>query len=193
LSLRDLRALAFMLGALAILVVLFVFRPEATPIVTLPKGAALAAAWRRLGAAAVDLLIALVLASLLMGDGAFGLVSALLTGSGGGGAGGGGHVLTGLMLAQAMGIIHCSLTEVLSARSIGKGLFGCVVLSARARPGGGRIEARAAILRNIVKWGLPMLLVFALWDPMRRHPGDLLAGTVVVEPVGDDEEVDGRS
>lgn len=190
LSLRDLRALAFMLGALAVLVIVFVFRPEATPIVTLPKGAALAPTWRRSVAAAVDLLIALVLASLVMGDGPFGLLRALLSGSGGAAAGAGAaaageHLFTGLLLAQGMGILHCALAETFGGRSIGKRLLGLLVLSPRSRPG--RLEPRAAILRNVVKWGLPMLLIFAMWDPMRRHPGDLLAGTLVVEPEGEEE------
>lgn len=188
LSLRDLRALAFMLGSLAVLVIIFVFRPEAAPIVTLPQGAALGALWRRTGAAMVDFMIAAVLASLIMGHGALGLLSALLAGpaAAGGALGGSEEVFTGLMLAQVMGIVHCSLTETLSGRSIGKGVFGLIILSSRATPG--RLDLRAALLRNIIKWGLPLLLVFAVWDPMRRHPGDLLAGTLVVERAEEGEE-----
>src|SRR5690606_13155618 len=150
--------------SLAVLVIIFVFRPEATPAVTLPKGAALGAMWRRTLALAVDFVIATVLASPAKGDGPLGLLSALLGARAGAAGGGADHVFTGLMLAQAMGIAHCSAAEAINGRSIGKAVFGLVILSSRSTPG--RVDLRAALLRNIIKWGLPLLLVFAVWDPM---------------------------
>jgi len=43
-----------------------------------------------------------------------------------------------------------------------------------------------SLLRNAVRWAVPPLTVLVLLDANWRHPGDVMAGSVVAEPADDD-------
>lgn len=50
-----------------------------------------------------------------------------------------------------------------------------------------RVGLWACAVRNFVRWVAPVLGMFVLVDPSRRHPGDMAARTVVVQPKVEEE------
>lgn len=52
----------------------------------------------------------------------------------------------------------------------------------------GRPSFLACAVRNLVRWGMPVLGVFVFIDALGRHPGDLGGRTIVVQPKTVDEE-----
>ena len=89
--------------------------------------------------------------------------------------------------AIGLTILHAGVCEWQWGRSMGKFLMGLRVVSTREGSVGGGLGARQAATRNLVRWIVPLLAVFAMLDKYGRHPGDLLAGTMVVP-----DENDGR-
>lgn len=102
--------------------------------------------------------------------------------------------LSALGLAIALSIVHCTLGEWLFGRSLGKFLLGCRVIDTRispgteAVPGGGKPRFWQALVRNVVRWCVPILGIFVIFDPARRHPGDLAAQTIVVTDEPDEAD-----
>lgn len=197
LSSRDFQLLTLILGGLMVAVLLFVLRSESQDALPIPAGFALASPGRRLGAALVDLAVPMVLACIAFGIGPEELFGwGVLTGRGGGGAS-----LQPLAVAWGCGLLLGVLADATGGRSLGKRLLGCVVVGYRRRrlaegqapaegESGERRELgplepvmpnlRQAFLRNIVKWCIPPLTLLVLFDQNMRHPGDVLAGTLVL-------------
>jgi uncharacterized RDD family membrane protein YckC len=75
-------------------------------------------------------------------------------------------------------VLHSTITELLTGRSLGKGLVGARVVAAN----GGRPDPRQVLVRNLFKAAtlfLPPLAVVALLNPQAQGLGDLVARTVV--------------
>ena len=121
-----------------------------------------------------------------------------------------------MLLSLGIAFVHTTIFEALFGRSLGGAASGIWVLSVTRAParvstsdGGGETSksdsdesaadepARAelppgllaCIIRNFVRWLMPVLSVLVLLDPMGRHPGDLSARTIVVqdEPPAEDD------
>ena len=76
-------------------------------------------------------------------------------------------------------VIHCTVGEMVFARSIGKAMLGARVITAQgARPSFGSILVRNAI--KIIVLLIPVLAVFALLNHHLQGLGDLMARTLVV-------------
>lgn len=186
---RQFQILAVALVVIMATVLLFIVRPgeQAT---SLPAGMAVAEPGRRIAAAGADFLLGVMLSSAITGvSGSEMLSPVVLLGSKG--------VAGALLLALWLTFVHSTVSEWLFGRSLGKAMAGCEVVRvqrAPARAGGDEEEGRTpammateqrpllwqAAARNAVRWGLPPLALWLLADPSSRHPGDLLARTVVV-------------
>jgi uncharacterized RDD family membrane protein YckC len=188
-SSQELKLLAAVLVVVMAVVVLFVLRPggDGQPI-SLPRDVVLSEPGRRVAAGLIDLVIAAIIAGRLADLALPELVSPerLLTDS---------SPMTGLIVLAVVGFLHGTLGEWLWGRTLGKAAVGCAV----AWPGvinyNNHIEPiirrptlwRAAT-RNLIKWVLPPVAISGVFSPERRHRGDVLAGTAVVEHAGDDED-----
>ncbi len=139
---------------------------------------------RRLAAAAVDYAPSAMIIALLQGRSALVLLSPW-TMLGGGGVSLGELNLAPLGAAIGLTILHAGICEWLWGRSVGKFLMGLRVVSTGAGSAGGVLGARQAVTRNLVRWIMPLLAVFAMLDEYGRHPGDLVAGTMVVPDEND--------
>ena len=87
-----------------------------------------------------------------------------------------------LMIAITVG--HCTLSELIGCRTLGKSLVGARVVAGD----GSRPSAAAIVARNIFKTIvllIPLLAVFALLNPHLQGLGDMVAGTVVVGGIDD--------
>jgi uncharacterized RDD family membrane protein YckC len=145
---------------------------------------ALAPFGRRLGAGAVDAAPVLVATALAYywakreeaaGEPLFGVRSQLT-----------------VLAAVVLYLLHTSVSEIVSARTLGKLLFGLRV----AALDGGRPTAGALLTRNLLRLiDLAMgffPLILLLYSPLRQRAGDVAAGTLVVlnrrgeEPVTDE-------
>ncbi|HSV14486.1 MAG TPA: RDD family protein [Tepidisphaeraceae bacterium] len=83
-----------------------------------------------------------------------------------------------LGVAIAVYILHTTLVEVLTGRTVGKWLFGLTVVSVDGSPAGrGQILIRN-VLRALDVLLFPLFLV--LVSPLRQRSADIAAGTVVV-------------
>jgi uncharacterized RDD family membrane protein YckC len=171
LSPSDLRFVMVLLAAVMLGVLLFVLKPETIAESAPPAGCVLAEPGRRFASAGIDLVIAGLISSALWGvsiadainPGAF----FLLTGN------------ESWPIVTTLGIffVHGVLGEWIFGRTIGKAMVGCRVSSTR----GSRIKLWQAVARNLIKGVAPPLVVFILFDPNRRHPGDLMGGTIVIK------------
>lgn len=183
-SAREYQVLAIMLVLVMASVVVFVLRAEPTSAPVLPTNVLLAEPSRRLFAAAIDYLPAALIMESVMNLPTGSLLFPLP----------GGAVpstfwpfLGTLGVAAGVGTVM----EWLFGRTVGKLLTGCAVVSVRrtlpktpnappAEASLGRAGLGQCLVRNFVKWSAPMLAMFILFDPARRHPGDLIARTLVV-------------
>ncbi len=196
-SKRDLQMLVSLLIVVMTCVVFFVLRDE-KPKAVLPAGLTPCNVSRRVVAAMLDFLPAVLVASLVTGVS----VSAALDPM---------AIVTGdyrtLLVAVLLAWAHTTLGEWLMGASIGKSMVGCGVISLsplRKKPSRGAGEGgdaptelvgplrkptlAQAVLRNAVKWVLPILGLAMLFDTLRRHPGDLLARTAVVMQEEEEDE-----
>jgi hypothetical protein len=180
----ELRILAALLIGVMASVILYVVRADSTGIGVLPKDVELADPVRRAFGAFIDYIIGAIVAAMLLGLPAFSLIrpSQLLEQ----------ESFTGLVLALVLAAVHSIIGEWWAGRSIGKVLMGIRTVrlrkSADAEAPGvlELIGFRAAFVRNLVKWGMPLLGVFMFIDSSRRHPGDVLGRTLVVQSVDED-------
>jgi hypothetical protein len=168
------RALAAGLIAFLLAILLFVLRPGAAGKPDLPAGTRLAEPSRRLVAAAFDLALSCIIAARVL-DLPLGSIllpvdmSAPVSGFG------------PALLALGISGLHATLGEAIAGRSLGKWITGCRVIAVGApAPARSGIGLRRALLRNVVRWGLPPLAMLGAADASRRHHGDLLARTAVV-------------
>ncbi|MCL4741874.1 MAG: RDD family protein [Phycisphaerales bacterium] len=172
----DFRLLAVVLLGVMVVVIALLMRPTGEPgVVALPPGVALASRSKRIAASLVDLLLAAGGASIITGAPISEVLSPFtlfgITGSPA-------EPLTALAVAVA----HATIGEWLGGLTLGKWLVGIRVVRADAdrllRPALWRAAAR-----NAFKWFLAPWAVAGLMTLNARHRGDLMGGTVVVEPV----------
>lgn len=109
-----------------------------------------------------------------------------------------------LGLVIGVTILHTSLCEWGFGKSLGKFVMGVRVVSSAASRrlvaagSGASVESEdrggemvgtpglgQALIRNTVRWVVPMLAVFGMLDVAGRHPGDLAARTLVVADAND--------
>lgn len=171
---REIQSLALLVGALMLTILVFVLRPEEAlgGVVMIPEGYALASPARRVLAVLLDLAPPLVGCSALFGvSGAELLDAAVLSDN------------STTRAAAALGVAflltgaHSVLGEWLFGRTFGKALLRCRTITVR----GERPRLWQASMRTFVKLLFPPFVLFLFLDLRRRHPGDLVAGTVVLQ------------
>lgn len=173
---REIQSLALLAGALMLTILIFVLRPEeaANAVIALPEGYALASPLRRVGAVLIDLVIPLTVASAAMGVSGSELFAAMVLSD---------SATTRASLAFGLGVlltgIHSALGEWLFGRTLGKTFLRCRTLTIK----GEKARLWQASLRTLVKLLFPPFALFLFLDPRRRHPGDLVSGTVVAQRV----------
>jgi hypothetical protein len=182
-SLADFRLLLVGLFLLSGAVLLFILGPADDLTLSLPDGYALASTQRRLLAAVIDFLVALLVASRLMGFSIADLLS--LEGVLGGPA------FWTFLATLATGGLLGTLSERFFGVTVGKLFTSCQV--AEQVPGGMQDPSfRASFLRNILKWAVPPIAIFMLTNQNGRHPGDIVARTAVLVRVsGGDNQSEG--
>ncbi|MCB9848421.1 MAG: RDD family protein [Phycisphaeraceae bacterium] len=191
LSTDDLRFLGFVLALVLMTALVFVLRPAAASRgeILLPQGTALANPERRLAAGVIDFAIPLLIVVEVWG---VGLVDVLLSPIRGNPA----HFWP-FAVASTGFFVHTVAGEWLfGGRSIGKAILRIRVVSIDAR----RLTLWQCVSRNMIKLVCPPLLILIFADPRRRHPGDTLAGAVViarargpVPPSDDNDDGPGRT
>ncbi len=190
----EFRILVLLLLGVTVAIMVFVLRPSGpggrdVPLV-LPARAALAEPGRRIAAAVLDLAPALLLASKVAGVplGEMWSAEGLL----------GGGALVLLLDGLGLAFVHTVLCEWLFRRSLGKALAGCEAVQVVLRQAGpdGVLQPEAvrpalwrAVVRNLVKWGLPPVALPGLASPDRRHLGDRASGMVVVVQASPEDPV----
>lgn len=164
-----------LLLALAVTAVLFAFLfrpgPQAAPV-ALPPGVEVLPPMRRLVAILIDLAVAGVVTVIVLGCSPRDLLrfpfwAADITDA------------IPCLLMVALTVVHSTITEVLTGRTLGKLPVGARVVSRD----GSRPPAVAILARNIFKTIvllIPVLAIFALLNPHVQGLGDQVARTVVV-------------
>lgn len=168
---QDVQLLFLLLGAVMLLVVVFVLRPPAAArqTIVLPAGSALAEPLPRIVAGLADLLPCVLLSARVAGVGATEVLTLPFQQTG---APGMWPLATALFLLW----LHSTVSECVWGRTIGKSLVGLRTASVT----GTKPTLWQCVSRNAVKALAPPAILVAFLDPRRRHPGDLIAGTVVV-------------
>lgn len=205
----HLQVVMLAVSALVVAVLLFVLRSEGDTSLPLPPGLALAPVGRRFAAAAVDLALPALVAALIHGESPMTIL--LLPFSGRAPA-----EWLPLGTLTAVLLITCIAQEWATSRTLGKRLMGLGVIAYRQRPAGapqdaaiGQPAQRSPLLigqyligppslaqataRNLIRWLAFPATVLLLMDSSRRHPGDVLAKTVVacrVEDLQGDDDSD---
>lgn len=175
--------LVIVLLAVMVAVLVFVLRGEPQVVPLAPQGTAFAEPVRRALAALLDYAPSAMLVAVALGRGPMALLvpERALEGAT--------MDLSSVGLAIAVTIAHCTIGEWLFGRSVGKFFLGCRVCSTAnvqtangqlANELSGRLKLWQALVRNVVRWTVPILGAFIIFDPARRHPGDLAARTIVV-------------
>lgn len=189
-SAGEFRTLAFGLMLLMAVVLVVVLRPAPeSGVIVLPVGLAIAGPGRRLVASAIDGLAGILIVGRALDLGVLEVLGPLALPA------------TGMLdvgpLAMAIGvnILHCTVSETLFGRTLGKAATGLIV--ARVDPALGALPAGQfkppgigrSLARNVIKWVLPPVAMLALSDPSGRHRGDLIARSAVLcragEPLSD--------
>jgi len=172
---REIEALAVLFVSVLATIAVFVLRPAGSYRIAVapPDGFALAEPSRRSLAAIVDLAAALLVACLLW---RVSLVEALsITDIR--------HTRFGiwpLVTAGALTVLHASISEALTGRTLGKSIFGCRTVNAS----GANPSFAQAFARNLVKTACPPLGLVSLMTPGAAHPAAF--GTLVVIPVSEE-------
>ncbi len=159
-----------------IAIMLFAISSRRGGVIQLPVqlGIRLAPIIPRLAAGAVDALPILVTAAILSYqfdfNGAMNSETQALTG----------QQAWWMTLATAAYLLHTSISELLTGRTVGKWIFKLWVVSIDAQPARpGQIVTRNLLrVLDVSMAGFPLLLMFA--SPLRQRVGDLAAGTMVV-------------
>ena len=195
-SRHDMQMLWLVLLGIGAVTLVFVVRSDGPTSVSLPPHCSLGTPGRRMFAGAIDLMVGLTLVGVALGQSPIGLLSVQSLASGG---------LAPLLGALMACCVHCTVSEALFGRSIGKFAMGLRVSSMRrAGPAGvasntptttasitptsgpawvpGEPTFGQALVRNLVRWCLPPIGMMMFLDGSFRHAGDLLAKTLVVLP-----------
>jgi len=179
----DLRFLGFVLALALMTAMVFVLRPQAAARaeVNLPPGTALASPERRLVAGLIDFTIPLLVVVQVWGVGVVDVLLAPITAQRA-------DEFWPFAVTSIAFFGHTTLSEWLFAgRTPGKAIARVRVVSII----GERLTLWQSVCRNTIKLVCPPLLILIFVDPRRRHPGDVIAGAVVVtkaagsQPPGD--------
>ncbi|RMD60441.1 MAG: RDD family protein [Planctomycetota bacterium] len=169
---QDVRMIALLAAAALIAALLFALRPE-EQLRTAPallQKRTLAPPSRRLAAAMVDIAPAAALASAIFSVSplhAMGLPT--LQGEA--------APMLPPLLTLALWFAHSAISEwLLAGKTLGKAALRIRTLSQTGTPP----TLRQAFVRSAVKALAPPITALLLIDPLRRHPGDMLASTLVV-------------
>ena len=168
----DLRFLGFVLALVLMTALVFVLRPAAASRaeVLLPPGTALASPERRLAAGLIDFAIPLVIVVEVWGVGLLDVLLAPIRPQSV-------NEFWPFAVATAAFFAHTAASEWLfGGRTLGKAILRIRVASIS----GDRLTLWQCVCRNTIKLVCPPLLLLIFADPRRRHPGDTLAGAVVV-------------
>lgn len=185
-SAREFQTLAVALLLVTAAVLLFALRGDGGLKIKLPPDFAPAAPLPRLLAAMADLAPGILLASMAMNVSIESMFNPL--------------VMLGPTaepmvwpVALLFTIIHCTLGEWITGRSLGKSLVGLQVAAVRIDSESGEprlapLRLWQAAIRNVLRWSIPALGMLLLVDSTRRYPPDLAARTIVLAPVPPDED-----
>ncbi|MEC9373905.1 MAG: RDD family protein [Planctomycetota bacterium] len=170
-SVNDLRFLAVLLGGVVLTVLVFVLKPRAASSkeIRLPDNTAPADTWLRLIGALIDLTPGVIVASQVWGIAPTAVLLLPFEASGPLG-------VWPVLTALGTMFLHSACGEALGGRTIGKLVLGMRTVSIT----GGAPTPWQALSRNLVKMLAPPLVLLIPMDPLRRHPGDIVAGTIVV-------------
>lgn len=194
-SSNDFKLLAAMLVMVMIAVILFVLRAEPAAILDLPPGIVPADPIRRIAAALLDYAPGAILAAVVMGLPTLTLLrpTTLI---------GPGVNFLPFGLALLFTALHCTIGDWMIGCSLGKRLMGLRVLPIVKPTTDAAVPADdfrtaspdqplsqtplprpalwQALVRNLTCWLVPPLVMVAIFDASRRHPGDMLGRTIVV-------------
>lgn len=180
---REIQSLALLAGALMLTILIFVLRPEeaVNAVIALPEGYALASPLRRVGAVLIDLAIPTVIVAAAMGVSGPELFAAMVLSD---------SATTMASLAFGLAVlltgVHSAMGEWLFGRTLGKTILRCRTMTLK----GERARLWQASLRTLVKLLFPPFALFLFLDPRRRHPGDLVSGTVVAQRIRREPDAD---
>lgn len=198
LSTDDLRFLGFVLALVLMTALVFVLRPSAAASaeVSLPHGTALASPERRLAAGLIDFAIPVLIVVQIWRISVMDLLLAPIQAQSA-------NEFWPFAIASVAFFAHSVVSEWLfHGRTIGKAILRIRVSSiigdrggrggrggnqGRAEiedhgveRGGDRLSLWQSVCRNTIKLVCPPLLILIFVDPRRRHPGDTIAGAVVI-------------
>lgn len=180
---QQLQTMAVMLVLLAAGVLLFIIRPDVAKLPPLPENKSIADPTRRLFAFLIDYAPAAIAVSILTDRTPTALMNPFAMFSPETG-------ITPILVVLGCCAVHCTITEWLFGRTLGKAITGCQVLGIRTGPSGteptyGRLKFWQALVRNLIRWSVPLVGILALFDQSRRHPADIAARTLVVSTAED--------
>ena len=183
---NEFKILAVAVLLITTLVLLFALRAEPTSSLQLPDGFVPADPLRRIIGALADLVPGVVIAAFLVGIEPEAMLSPAVF------IGPRAEPLAWLF-ALGLTVLHCTVGEAMTGRSIGKALTGCEVAGFRRDKESGKAELGPvllwqAIVRNLIRWAVPVFGILLLIDGGRRHPADAAARTVVVVRVEEPDE-----
>lgn len=180
----DLRILLVLMVLVSASLLLFVVRSsnESKPF-TAPPGCLLAPAMPRILASVGDGLLALLIGSEIARALPEGWLAMRV----------GAEVIdfAPLLTALVFGMLSGAVMEATLGRTLGKLVFGLAVTRSLAegdvRPGARRPGFGPSLVRNAVKWLLPLVALAGAMSPLLRHRGDTLSGLAVVGEFAPDE------
>jgi hypothetical protein len=202
LTARDFQFLTLLVAGVMLAILVFVLRSDEHGVIPLPTGVALATPTRRLVAAGLDVGLPVLVVCAVFRVAPENLLSwGMFTNR---------DEAIPALAAWLLTFGHCVIGEWRLGTTLGKKLVRVRVVEIRKMPPRpeepvpegreaneeeltaefgtaevGRPSLKAAVLRNLFRWLVPPLTLLALVDDNWRHPGDVLAGTVVVVPVGE--------
>jgi hypothetical protein len=204
----PLQVLMIGIGAIMLAVLMFVLRSESNEAMPLPDGFALAPPGRRFLAAVIDGALAILVSSIIHGVAPLKILSPMILLRPSENSA---PLLTALVIAFGTSV----LLEWMTGRTLGKRMIGLGVVGYRragpskdgqeplpadanplqtpVRVGDlemGRPSLIQAVVRNAIRWFIPPLAALVLFDSNWRHPGDVLAKTLVLTPAREPEDAD---
>ncbi|HYC99773.1 MAG TPA: hypothetical protein VEB22_00970 [Phycisphaerales bacterium] len=176
---------------IGVVILSVVVRTDGPADVHLPEGTALASPFRRVCGGLIDVAAAVALTVVLIGGTPAQWLAPTTSAS---------SSLVPLLGVFGIGCLLCTIGEATVGASPGKLIVGARVLglvpASAAAPGKGaatvwtaaRPRLHQALLRNLIRWFMPLMGMLMVFDSSWRHPGDLLARTVVVVRFDPDDE-----
>jgi len=181
----DFGLLILVAGLVASLLILAVFRPNPARMKPeLPATMALTSPTNRLFALLIDFVPAAALASQILGVSISSTLTPPILFVGWSNSG-------PALLAISLCLAHCTVTECLWGRTLGKFFTDCRTVTLQGK----RPSIVQTLVRNIMKGMalmLPPLAALVFMNPYHQHLGDLVARTVVASDLGRPENDESR-